>query len=314
MSAFFVEYSLYVLVASCWIVFLGFYISWLCDVRKANDPGTVVLRSIPPGNMTPSGMGYMTNKCFGEQLLAADIIDLAIRGFIKISQEKVGFWQYKVSVLTLEKDLSQISVRAERECYEKQLLEILFKSGKRIQISRCGKYPLRDALSFTRNYCECALDYFFFDTSAFFGQSLLPIILLIFIVISADNIPLMWCCLLFFGGMYGIASVSLRAYNPEGRRFQDAIDGFRLFLTTIDREDIQITPELFERYMPYAVALDIEHLWLQKCAAALEQREREGIPYKPSWYSGEDFRKLKWYYMLGRGLGYAIKYATSDDD
>ena len=49
------------------------------------------------------------------------------------------------------------------------------------------------------------------------------------------------------------------------------------------------TPEIFERYLPYALALDVEQQWAEKYARVLEAASEAGQPYQPVWYSGRDF-------------------------
>jgi hypothetical protein len=46
------------------------------------------------------------------------------------------------------------------------------------------------------------------------------------------------------------------------------------------------TPELFERYLPFALALGVEHAWSQKFAGALGRSTAERDT-GPSWYKGD---------------------------
>ncbi|MGE5145489.1 MAG: DUF2207 family protein, partial [Candidatus Eiseniibacteriota bacterium] len=77
-------------------------------------------------------------------------------------------------------------------------------------------------------------------------------------------------------------------------RVMDEIEGFKLYLTVAEQDRFQalhppeVTPALFEKYLPYAMALDVENAWSAKFEAALEaagQRVSDGA-YSPSWYSG----------------------------
>lgn len=49
------------------------------------------------------------------------------------------------------------------------------------------------------------------------------------------------------------------------------------------------TPELFERFLPYALALDVEQAWAEKFSAVLARAGEEGRPYQPAWYSGSSW-------------------------
>jgi hypothetical protein len=49
------------------------------------------------------------------------------------------------------------------------------------------------------------------------------------------------------------------------------------------------TPELFEAYLPYAMALDVENPWnkrFERVFAAADQASGTTGGYSPSWYSG----------------------------
>jgi uncharacterized membrane protein YgcG len=67
----------------------------------------------------------------------------------------------------------------------------------------------------------------------------------------------------------------LKAPTPRGRAVLDEIEGFRMYMTTAEEERLKVlhppekTPELFERYLPYAMALDCENQWNTKFAAVL---------------------------------------------
>jgi uncharacterized membrane protein len=47
------------------------------------------------------------------------------------------------------------------------------------------------------------------------------------------------------------------------------------------------TPELFEAYLPYALALDVEQLWAERFHGMLSRAGSEG--YRPGWYRGNSW-------------------------
>jgi uncharacterized membrane protein YgcG len=83
----------------------------------------------------------------------------------------------------------------------------------------------------------------------------------------------------------------LKAPTPVGRDLLDKIEGFRRFLRNVDGNRLNQlmppdkTPELFDKYLPYAVALDCEIEWAQQFSAVLESA-RETDNYAPYWYMG----------------------------
>ena len=70
-----------------------------------------------------------------------------------------------------------------------------------------------------------------------------------------------------------------RMPTAAGRKLIDAIEGFRMYLGVAEEDRLQAfyppkkTPELFERYLPYAVALDVENAWAKRFEGVLENAE-----------------------------------------
>jgi uncharacterized membrane protein len=46
------------------------------------------------------------------------------------------------------------------------------------------------------------------------------------------------------------------------------------------------TPELFEKMLPYALALDVEHEWSGQFADVFARLKEQGVNYAPLWYYG----------------------------
>ena len=90
----------------------------------------------------------------------------------------------------------------------------------------------------------------------------------------------------------GLAFGWLKAPSVEGRRTMDQIDGFREYLGVAEEERLEFlhppekTPELFERFLPYAVALDLENTWAKRFAGVLAAAAAAGAATY-SWYEGQ---------------------------
>jgi uncharacterized membrane protein YgcG len=84
----------------------------------------------------------------------------------------------------------------------------------------------------------------------------------------------------------------LKAPTLLGRRILDQIEGFKMFLSVAEKDRLNLlnppdrTPELFERYLPYALALGVEQAWAQQFADVLARAAVDGTTYSPAWYSG----------------------------
>ena len=86
----------------------------------------------------------------------------------------------------------------------------------------------------------------------------------------------------------------LKAPTLAGRKVLDAIDGFAVFISATEKDRLEMlnppekTPELFEKYLPYALALDLEQAWSEQfsdvLSSAATEEGRGG--YSPIWYAG----------------------------
>jgi hypothetical protein len=83
----------------------------------------------------------------------------------------------------------------------------------------------------------------------------------------------------------------LRAPTREGRRVTDEIEGFKQYLSVAEEDRLEFlnppekTPELFEKFLPYAIALNVENTWAKRFTGVLAAA---GVGAAvASWYSGD---------------------------
>ena len=94
--------------------------------------------------------------------------------------------------------------------------------------------------------------------------------------------------LIAVGVMMALFAHLLKAPTMKGRAIMDQLDGFKLFLSVAEKDRFDalhppdVTPEVFEQYLPFALALDVEHQWSEKFDAHLSEigSEAQG----PDWY------------------------------
>jgi uncharacterized membrane protein YgcG len=76
-------------------------------------------------------------------------------------------------------------------------------------------------------------------------------------------------------GFGALGFVWLRAPSSDGRRIMDQIDGFKQYLDVAEEDRLEFlnppkkTPELFERFLPYAIALNVENSWANRFTSVL---------------------------------------------
>jgi uncharacterized membrane protein len=87
----------------------------------------------------------------------------------------------------------------------------------------------------------------------------------------------------------------LKAPTLAGRKLLDKIEGFRDYLEMAEKDEMNLRnppdkiPALFEIYLPFAVALDVEQQWAEKFSSVFAQLEKDGQRYAPAWYHGHHF-------------------------
>ncbi len=111
----------------------------------------------------------------------------------------------------------------------------------------------------------------------------------------------------------------MKAPTVHGRKVMDRIEGFKRYLSVAEKHGLDLrnppekTPELFEKFLPYALALDVENQWSQQFADILT-RAGQGTDYTPSWYTGGKWHRLGAAGMansLGSSFSSAISASSS---
>jgi uncharacterized membrane protein YgcG len=85
----------------------------------------------------------------------------------------------------------------------------------------------------------------------------------------------------------------MAAPTPDGRRIMDEISGFEKYLSVTEENRLETlhppekTPELFERYLPHAIALGVENRWAARFASVLAAASADpGQQSGMAWYVG----------------------------
>ena len=84
----------------------------------------------------------------------------------------------------------------------------------------------------------------------------------------------------------------MKAPTYKGRTLLDKLDGFKLYLDVAEADEIKLkhapslTPKLFEKFLPFAIALDVETQWAERFHSVFSQLEQQGQSHSPIWYRG----------------------------
>ncbi|MHA1538437.1 MAG: DUF2207 domain-containing protein [Alphaproteobacteria bacterium] len=101
------------------------------------------------------------------------------------------------------------------------------------------------------------------------------------------------------GLLNGVFYQLMKAPTRAGRKIMDRLDGFAMYLSVAEKDRLNLqnppdeTPELFERFLPYALALGVEQKWSERFAGVLDAAKmQDGTTYHPHWYHGTSWSSL----------------------
>ena len=274
-------------------VFLGMFLLWK---RVGRDPEErpVSAQYEPPLGLTPAEAGTLLDESVDMRDITATVVDLAVSGYLKIeeTEETKLFGLISSTEYTFRRLDPPAGARA-LELHEQAVLDGIFSVGIRLVPLSALDNEFYKHLSGIRNgvfdrlvgrglyrsrpdYVKArwigggvALGALVAIAGAVLGAklSLTPLPFIVGGVLSALIVAL-------FGSIMPARTVAgARAY--EGTR------GFEEFLHRVESDRfarVVKTPEMFERFLPYAMAFGVEKKW----ASAFQDIVRE----PPSWYVG----------------------------
>lgn len=279
--------------------------------KYGRDPeaGLVVTRYEPPEGFSPASLRYIQKMSYDDETMTAAVINLAVKGYLRIDRDGD------------EHALRRLASAAGRPALapgEKQLLAALFRDGDRVVLENGNHELLGAARSRHRGSLKKEFASRYFVTN---GAMNLPAILVAIaaavIAVNAGSgpTPVVVGVLLAMAAVIVVFAVLMKRPTGLGRKLLDQVAGFRDYLEIAEKDEMnlrnppQLTPALFERYLPFALALGVEQQWSERFAAVLARlRDPERATYHPAWYSGawnpRDFGAAT--SALTSGLGDAI--------
>lgn len=112
----------------------------------------------------------------------------------------------------------------------------------------------------------------------------------------------------------------MKAPTRLGRKLLDDVDGFGDYLSVAEEDELRFkhppekTPELFERFLPYALAFDMEEVWGGKFSDVIANARRDGSYRHPNWYRGSNWNSNRigsFSSSLGSSLSGAISSSST---
>ena len=92
-----------------------------------------------------------------------------------------------------------------------------------------------------------------------------------------NSVLLLIACGVISAIIWWLFAREMSAKTLEGGRTRVAVLGFQEFMNRVDADRLKrMPPDTFEKYLPYAMALGVEHHWAQAFAGIIQN--------PPTWY------------------------------
>ncbi len=270
---------------------LFYYLTMWTKVGRDPAKPPVFPRYAPPEGYSAAAVHHIHNKGFRKMdALTSTLMSLSMKDVLDIHATK------KKTTLT--------SMLANRETAgllkdERKLLDIFYgdRDGKIVMDKKTDTSFYKKVGRFTKYIRKHYGDAYHRSNA---GWGLLGMAISLGIVIYVMNQPVSKSGPLFLLILAGIAAMNilffilLRAPTQKGAQISSEIDGFKLYLETAEKDRINtanplgdrppaMTVELYERFLPYAVALGVEKPWTKQFEDTLPLEAKN---YEPSYAHG----------------------------
>jgi uncharacterized membrane protein YgcG len=284
--------------------------------KEGKDPaeGVIVTRYDPPKDFSPASLRYIRQMYYDDKVMTAAIVNLAVKGYLTIKKKGKTHSISKTGSGTLRPFLAA----GERELYD-----ALFSEDDVVTLKQVNHKLLGEARSKHRDSLKADYKQTYFRTNGALNIPAIAIVLVSTgIALKAGNGPtfmviatiiLMFLTMTFF-------AIIMKRPTLRGRKLLDEMLGFKDFLEIAEKEELNLrnppdkTPELFEAYLPFALALGVDQQWSERFASLLASiRQPNGDAYSPAWYNGSwnSSNLSKATSGLSRGLNSAVSASVT---
>jgi len=258
-------------------IFIFLFYRWRRHGRDLPGRGTIIPQYEAPDNLTPAEVGTLIDETVDKQDVSADIINLAIRGYLKIKKiEKDDY------LLTKLKEPNEFLAE-----FEKELIKDLFDAGQEKKLSALKYKFYKDLAEIKKQIYQRVTDngYFVKNPQSVRLAYLIGGIAIIFLgfPLSAIFSPLAIISFFVSGLLFIIFSKFMPARTSKGTIAKEDILGLKMYLTVAEKDRLKFhnapekNPEIFEKLLPYAMVLKVAKDWA---------KQFEGIyNTAPGWYS-----------------------------
>jgi len=275
--------ALFVLIAAWLAALLIYYRTWS---KYGRDP--VLTETIPqyqaPNDESPAVMRFVNREGeYDDRVFTSALISLATKGHIKIEKSVESSFKLHRMVPLWHKGLSYD---------EGALFNKLFKKHKIIDPDKTTHaeqlFRAQEAHMKYMNLRQSPETYLEQHSGRRFGLGFMEVFLWFFtLFFSIAQKTFDWGFFLVFTVAYfflcRFANELIARRTKRGAAWVPQMEGFFQYLVMAENDELRAvhplekTPEVYQEYLPYAVALDIEDIWGEKFNNVLSDSVRAGL-------------------------------------
>lgn len=313
-------------IALPFAVLAALFVIWYRIGRDPKGRGIIIPEYVPPEDLTPSEVGTLIDATAGNRDVSADIISLAVRGYVRITRMEEKGIIFNSTDYSLEKLKSEEDLPNE---FEKKLMRGLFRGNlpdiSKIDVkNETGKLLARESLSMPFVRLSELKNVFFRDLKEIKSSVYESLVRKGYYRKNPAKVRALFWSL---GGGMAIVAVSLLGDFPgsialfsvaisgvliaafgfimpactkKGAETKEYIFGLKEYLSVAEKRRIEFhnapkkNPKHFEALLPFAMVLGVESEWA---------KQFEGIYTEPpGWYrdsSGAGFHPALFVGSLG---------------
>lgn len=261
------------------------FMLWLWR-KKGRDPegrGTIIAQYDAPDNLTPLEIGTMVDEKADKKDISAEIIHLAVKGYLKIkkTENKILFITTTDYVLEKLKNADDLE-----NDFDRKLMSALFDGKESVKISDLKETFYKSLKEINEKIYASVLAKGYFPKSPdkvrkiYLGTGIGILFIGFFLgsfwgTLGVVSFILSGCIVMIFSSL-------MPQKTLKGVAAREYILGLKEYLSVAEKDRLKFhnapekNPERFEKLLPYAMVLGVEKEWAQQFQDIYKQN--------PNWY------------------------------
>ncbi|MEI7653552.1 MAG: DUF2207 domain-containing protein, partial [bacterium] len=249
--------------------------------------GIVAPRYDAPDQMTPAQVGLVADQSVDEVDISAIILSLAVKGYLKIKREQGGIFGIGSDWVFIKTPVEMKKKPMDLE--ESTMYGAIFSKGGDEVSLKSLRYTFAPFVEAMKEILKSwGVQKSIFRSSPSPGSGPIPYVFGLLIGLAVLGFVwgsiVYWVCL--FVSAAGIVPLVMtyQFYTSKGKALQEEVQGLKMYMQTAEKDRMNYlnaperTPELFERLLPYAMALGVVEIWADQF--------KDIFTKAPEWYVG----------------------------